>query len=74
MLDPDEHERRAATDGRVGVQDTQGIAIGSSVPATMEPTIPSATGPTVPDFAAEFRFGGPFGPNMLDPAEEWEVD
>jgi hypothetical protein len=40
----------------------------------MEPTIPSATGPTVPDFAAEFRFGGPFGPNMLDPAEEWEVD
>ena len=51
-----------------------GVEIGSPVPGTMEPTIPYATGPTVSDFAADFRFMGPFGPNMLEPAEEWEVD
>ena len=74
MPDPNEYEMRAVADARVGIQDTQRVAIGSSVPATMEPTIPYATGPTVSDFAADFRFMGPFGPNMLEPAEEWEDD
>lgn len=62
LLDPDECERRSATDAHVAVQERQrrrdmreaGVEIGSPVPGTMEPTIPYASGPTASDYAARF--------------------
>ena len=62
LLDPDEYERRSATDAYVAVQERRrrrdmreaGVEIGSPVPGTMEPTIPYASGPTASDYAARF--------------------